>query len=39
MDDNKDFFNNLFNDDFFKNHMENMEFGDFLDTNGDIDYE
>lgn len=39
MDDNKDFFNNLFNDDFFKKHLENMNHEDFLDTNGEIDYD
>lgn len=36
---NDDFFNNLFNEDFFKKHMQNLDYENFLDENGKIDHD
>lgn len=37
--DNNDFFNNLFNDDFFKKHLDSMDFEEYINDNGEIDYD
>lgn len=33
-----DFLNNMFNEDFFKNHLNNLNPEDFIDENGEVDF-